>query len=203
MTQRVERWFKQNKQRTSSGEFQWSGRGLMPVVGYVKWERFERCVSDAMGSLASESTDVGDHFRLLWVAFPGQPGRPGKDWMLSLLGCCTVIAAADQRKPQLQEANDYALKALDRIEGDTTSLRRRLVANIEAFSAYRTLRSPQSRNQAYERFRYSDPTYRATKIAECKQRYRNDKTARELGIPSILYASLKVIHQFESTTSSQ
>ena len=41
----------------------WYARELMPLLGYERWENFEKAVSRAMNSCETSGIDVLDHFR--------------------------------------------------------------------------------------------------------------------------------------------
>ena len=41
----------------------WYARELMPLLGYERWENFDKAVSRAMESCETSGIDVADHFR--------------------------------------------------------------------------------------------------------------------------------------------
>ena len=41
----------------------WYARELMPLLGYERWENFDKAVSRAMESCETSSIEVSDHFR--------------------------------------------------------------------------------------------------------------------------------------------
>ena len=61
----------QNKERfdlaihndaTAKIEF-WYARELMPLLGYERWENFDKAISRAMDSCKTSGIEVSDHFR--------------------------------------------------------------------------------------------------------------------------------------------
>lgn len=41
----------------------WYARELMPLLGYERWENFDKAISRAMESCATGGVEVSDHFR--------------------------------------------------------------------------------------------------------------------------------------------
>ena len=47
---------------TAKVEF-WYARELMPLLGYERWENFDKAISRAMDSCETSGIEVSDHFR--------------------------------------------------------------------------------------------------------------------------------------------
>jgi DNA-damage-inducible protein D len=53
--------FEDIKQEHASVEY-WSARSLQDLLGYSKWENFEKIIVRAKGAAENSSNDINDHF---------------------------------------------------------------------------------------------------------------------------------------------
>ena len=67
----------------------WYARELMSLLGYERWNNFDKAVSRAMDSCESGGIEVSDHFREVAKMVPLGSGsqRKIKDYMLTRLRC--------------------------------------------------------------------------------------------------------------------
>lgn len=63
---------------TADIEF-WYARELMPLLGYERWENFDKAVNRAMESCETSGIEISDHFREVTKMVPLGSGahRPG------------------------------------------------------------------------------------------------------------------------------
>lgn len=93
----------------------WSGRDLMPLLDYDKWERFAGAIDRAEASLIAQGMDVEGNVSRRREAseevFPGAGknlgGRPREDVHLSRFACYLVAMNGDPRKPAVAAAQAY------------------------------------------------------------------------------------------------
>lgn len=81
----------------------WYARELMPLLGYTRWENFDKAISRAMESCQSSGVNVSDHFREVtkMVSLGSGSKRNVKDYMLTRYACCLIAQNGD---PQKQES---------------------------------------------------------------------------------------------------
>ena len=67
----------------------WYARELMPLLGYERWENFDKAVSRAMESCETSGIEVSDHFREVtkMVSLGSGAQRSVKDYMLTRANC--------------------------------------------------------------------------------------------------------------------
>ena len=70
--------------KTAKIEF-WYARELMPLLGYERWENFDKAISRAMDSCETSGIEVSDHFREItkMVSLGSGASRSVKDYMLT------------------------------------------------------------------------------------------------------------------------
>ncbi len=66
---------------TANIEF-WFARELMPLLGYERWENFDKAITRAMDSCETSGIEVSDHFREVTKMITAGKGaqRPVKDY---------------------------------------------------------------------------------------------------------------------------
>jgi DNA-damage-inducible protein D len=92
-----------------NGQERWSARDLQLLMGYDRWEFFDKVVQRAMETVNASGLDALDHFRGATKVIKG--GRWGqqqvKDYRLTRFGAYHVALAGDGRKPEVAEAKTY------------------------------------------------------------------------------------------------
>lgn len=83
----------------------WSARDLMPMLGYVKWQKFVEAIERARESCKSGGQSVDNHFLPAPVKSSG--GRPKEDYFLTRQACYLIAQNGDPRKPQIALAQTY------------------------------------------------------------------------------------------------
>ena len=93
------------------GEPYWSARDIAPLLGYVKWQRFEDALNRAMDSCRTNGNRVELHFTPTEKPTVGGHGaiRNAKDWNLSKYGCWLIAMNGDVRKAEVAAAQAYFL----------------------------------------------------------------------------------------------
>lgn len=63
----------------------WFARELMPLLGYERWENFDKAILRAMESCETSGIETTDHFREVTKLIEAGKGarRPVKDYMLN------------------------------------------------------------------------------------------------------------------------
>jgi len=87
-----------------SGEY-WTGRDLMPLLGYEQWRRFEDTIERAIAAAANAGHDVDQAFCRSRQEATG--GRPGYDFRLTRYAAYLVAMNGDPRKQEIAAAQTY------------------------------------------------------------------------------------------------
>lgn len=87
----------------------WSARDLQPLLGYIKWQRFENAIKKAIESCKMSGNNPDHHF-----TGSGKPISGGKnavqvveDYQLSRFACYLIAQNGDPRKPEIAQAQKY------------------------------------------------------------------------------------------------
>lgn len=87
----------------------WLARDLMPLLGYERWENFDKAISRAIESCSVSGINVSDHFREVTKMIPLAKGatRSVKDYMLTRYACYLIAQNGDPKKEEIAFAQSY------------------------------------------------------------------------------------------------
>lgn len=92
------------RQFDEQGNEFWTGRDLMKMMGYTRWDSFETPITQAIENLEINGDNVYDHFCDLTRK---SRGRNGKDYKMSRYACYMTALCCDGRKPEVASAKKY------------------------------------------------------------------------------------------------
>jgi hypothetical protein len=97
------------RQYDHDGNEFWSARGLMKLMGYTGWQRFETPIKQAIENLELNGDNVSGHFLTLTLK---SQGRDATDYKMTRYACYMVALCCDGRKVEVASAKKYfAVKA--------------------------------------------------------------------------------------------
>lgn len=87
----------------------WYARELMILLGYERWENFDKTISRAMESCETAGIQLSDHFREVtkMVQLGSGSKRNVKDYMLTRYACYLIAQNGDVKKEQIAFAQGY------------------------------------------------------------------------------------------------
>lgn len=128
----------------------WYARELMPLLGYERWENFEKTVNRAMNSCETSGINICDHFREVTKMIQTGKGahRPIRDYMLTRYACYLIAQNGDPKKEEIAFAQSYFA-----IQTRKQELIEERIAYIERTEARGRLRESEKRlsQNIYER----------------------------------------------------
>lgn len=98
----------------------WYARELMPLLGYERWENFDKTICRAMESCETSGITVSDHFRDLtkMVKLGSNAQRNIKDYMLTRYACYLIAQNGDPQKEEIAFAQSYFAICLGNVESN-------------------------------------------------------------------------------------
>ena len=87
----------------------WSARELQPLLGYSKWENFEKVIDKARESCKHAGEVVSDHFPDIRKTIPMPKGAEKQidDILLTRYACYLIAQNGDSRKEEIAFAQNY------------------------------------------------------------------------------------------------
>ncbi len=138
-----------HRDETANIEF-WFARELMPLLGYERWENFDKAINRAMESCETSGIEVSDHFREVtkMVLLGSGAQRSVKDYMLTRYACYLVAQNGDPKKEEIAFAQSYFA-----VQTSKQELIEERIALIERTEARGRLRESEKRlsQNIYER----------------------------------------------------
>jgi len=90
------------------GEY-WSARELYKLLGYSRWEKFQKSITEAQEACTNSGQAVSDHFHLQvkMVGIGSGAKRKQEDYHLSRYACYLIVQNADPSKPVVALGQTY------------------------------------------------------------------------------------------------
>lgn len=87
----------------------WSARDLSDILGYQRWENFDKVINRAVASAENAGATTNDHFRKVtkMVEVGSNTVRPIKDVYLSRYACYIIAMNGDPAKQEVAAAQAY------------------------------------------------------------------------------------------------
>ena len=87
----------------------WSARELQSLLGYNKWENFEKVIDKAKSACKHAGEAIADHFPEVrkTIAMPKGAEKEIKDMLLTRYACYLVAQNGDSRKEEISFAQNY------------------------------------------------------------------------------------------------
>ena len=87
----------------------WLARDLMTILGYERWENFDKAINRAMDSCRTGEIPIENHFREVTKMVPLGSGavRLVKDYMLTRYACYLIAQNGDPKKEEIAFAQSY------------------------------------------------------------------------------------------------
>lgn len=87
----------------------WYARDLMPLLGYERWENFDKVIQRAIDSCYTAGIPIVNHFRGVtkMVRLGSGAQRNVKDYMLTRYACYLIAQNGDPKKEQIAFAQGY------------------------------------------------------------------------------------------------
>lgn len=91
------------------GNEYWSARELYKLLGYSRWEKFQKSIEEAQVACDNSKQVVSDHFHLKvkMVGIGSKAKRPTEDYHLTRYACYLIVQNADPSKPIVALGQTY------------------------------------------------------------------------------------------------
>lgn len=91
------------------GNEYWSARELYKLLGYSRWEKFQKSITEAQRACENSGHAASDHFHLEVQLIKAGKGtrRPVEDYLLSRYACYLIVQNADPNKPIVALGQTY------------------------------------------------------------------------------------------------
>lgn len=128
----------------------WLARDLMIILGYERWENFDKAINRAMDSCRTSEIPVENHFREVtkMVSLGSGAVRSVKDYMLTRYACYLIAQNGDPKKEEIAFAQSYF--AVQTRKQELIEDRIRLIERMEARDRLKESEKRLSQN-IYER----------------------------------------------------
>lgn len=128
----------------------WLARDLMTILGYERWENFDKAINRAMDSCRTSEIPVENHFREVtkMVSLGSGAVRSVKDYMLTRYACYLIAQNGDPKKEEIAFAQSYF--AVQTRKQELIEDRIRLIERMEARDRLKESEKRLSQN-IYER----------------------------------------------------
>ena len=92
--------FESIRRQAEDGSEYWSARDLAKILGYNRWETFQKVISKAKVACTNSGHAVSDHFRDITKMIKAAKGaqREVEDFELSSYACDLIVQNADPSK---------------------------------------------------------------------------------------------------------
>ena len=128
----------------------WYARDLMQLLGYSRWENFEKAIGRAIESCETSQIEYCNHFREVtkMVCLGSGAKRPVKDYMLTRYACYLIAMNGDTTKEEIAFAQSYFA-----VQTRKQELIEERIAYIERIQARNRLKESEKRlsQNIYER----------------------------------------------------
>ncbi len=101
--------FESLKKIDDDGVEYWEARELMPVLGYLKWEKAEDVIARAARACINSGQAVDNHFHRMgkMVDIGSNTVREVRDWKLDRYACYLIAQNGDSKKQEIAMAQTY------------------------------------------------------------------------------------------------
>lgn len=130
---------------TQTGAEYWMGRDIQPILGYAKWDNFEKVIGKAKLACESTSMEPQNHFldagKMVKVGSGAEVEK--RDYFLSRYACYLIAMNGDAAKPEIGTAQTYFAVQTRRqeLQDKLTGDERRLQLRERVRSANKSLAS--------------------------------------------------------------